>query len=65
MSNISATEFMESFSGGEKPAKTYNCYTTEEELQAALLEERGELVEQWEAGRWVTRWSKTGQEVRG
>ena len=53
MSNLSATEFMENFSGGkirETPAETPR-------------DPRGEPIEQWDGKRFVTRWSKTGQEV--
>ena len=53
MSNISATEFMESFSGGQE-------YAPAPEPKA---DPRGEPVEQWDGKKFVTRLSKTGQEV--
>ena len=54
MSNhISATEFMESFSGGQEYAPA----------PEAKADPRGEPVEQWDGKKFITRWSKTGQEV--
>ena len=54
MSNISATEFMESFSGGQEYAPA----------PEAKADPRGEPVEQWDGKKFVTRWSRTGQEVK-
>ena len=53
MSNLSATEFMENFSGGKR----------EQPTPAPKADPRGEPIEQWDGKRFVTRWSKTGQEV--
>ena len=54
MSNQTATEFMNNFSGGQKS----------QPVREDVTDPRGEPIEQWEAGKWVTRWSKTGQEVK-
>ena len=52
--NISATEFMENFSGGkirETPAETPR-------------DPRGEPVDIHEDGRWIKVWSNTGEVAR-
>ena len=52
--NISATEFMESFSGGEQYAPT----------PEAKADPRGEPVDIYEDGRWIKVWSNTGEVAR-